>query len=115
MTEHYTDPTNTPIYLHEQGWERAEVEEFTLWIGQYEGDTTEMKGALRRTAGGDLKFYVRDPPEEFIKAAHDGGCLVTYSDPLCRDVEDLQLVHFASGRDPNSFGDGIRLIESYLE
>lgn len=114
MTEAYTDPKDTPVYLQRNGWTTVDIDvSGTIWYGEYEGDSKSMIGVLRRTPGGRRKFYVRDPPEEFVSAAHDGRCLSTARDDFTEQFGDVSSVHFREK--PDSFGDGIELIESHLD
>jgi hypothetical protein len=117
MPPTYTDPKDTPVYLAQNGWERAEFDEETIWIGFYECETTTMEGVLRRTPSGDRKFYARNPTDSFIDAAHEGDCLVSSRDGYAAKHDDLHLIHFddlGADRTPDTLGDGIDLIESHL-
>lgn len=114
MTDTYTDPKDTPVYLQRNGWTTVDMDlPGTIWYGEYEGESESMIGVLRRTPGGRRKFYVRDPTEAFVSAAHDGSCLSTARDDLTERFGDVSGIHF--DETPDTFGDGIELIESHLQ
>lgn len=117
MPPTYTDPKDTPVYLARNGWERVTFDEETIWLGFYEGETTTVEGVLRRTPSGKRKFYIRNPGDNFVEAAHNGDCLVSSRDEYASKHENFYLIHFEereADRTPDTFGDGIDLIEAHI-
>lgn len=103
----FADPKDTAMYLEQRGWEQVH-DDPERWVGRYEANGRSMPGGIERTASGLRRFYVQDPPSQFVKQAEAGNCLF----PRPELLENAYQVHFQ--QPPDSFGDGIDRIEELL-